>query len=142
MDQQQQTHTDEVGTIPMYNMEELIKNHVENIQKLQLELKQKREMLDDSFNSNPTYREHADRVKEVSKAKASVRAEIAKQPAVASLAQQVKDIRFDLNEKKKTLSDLLLDYKEQSGAQQLELFGGSIVEIVTTAKLVKRSANG
>lgn len=121
----------------MLNLEQLIKNHVEAIDKLKLEIKQTREMFEDSFSSNPTYREHSERVKEVTKGKTSVRAEILKQPAVANLQQKLKDLKFDMNEKQKTLSDLLIDYKEQTGAQQLELFDGRLMEMQTTVKLVR-----
>src|SRR5581483_2910091 len=95
---------DQAGAL--LSLEELIKNHIESIDKLKLEIKQQREMLEDSFNNNPTYHEHDEKVKDVIKAKNSVRQEIAKQPSVASLNQKVKDLRFDMNEKSKTLSDL------------------------------------
>ena len=123
----------------LLSLEELIKNHIEAIDKLKLELKTQREMYEDSFNSNPTYREHDEKVKEVSKGKNSVRQEISKQPAVASLAQKIKDMRFDMNEQSKTLSDLLQDYIEQTGATSIETRDGKVLEIVRTSKLVKRS---
>lgn len=123
----------------LLNLEELIKNHIDSIDKLKLELKQQREMYEDSFNSNPTYREHDEKVKEVTKARNAVRQEISKQPSVAMLAQKVKDIRFDINEQGKTLSDLLQDYREQTGATSIETRDGKVLEIVSTAKLVKRT---
>lgn len=123
----------------LLNLEELIKNHIETIGKLKLELKQQREMFEDSFNNNPTYREHMEKVKDVTKAKNSVRQEISKQPSVATLAQKIKDLRFDLNEQSKTLSDLLQDYREQTGATQIETRDGKILEIVSTSKLVRRN---
>jgi predicted RNase H-like nuclease (RuvC/YqgF family) len=124
----------------LLNLEELIKNHIEAIDKLKLELKTQREMLEDSFNTNPTYHEHMEKVQDVTKAKNSVRSEIAKQPAVATLNQKVKDLRFDMNEKSKTLSDLLQDYHEQTGASSIETRDGKVLEIVSTAKLVRRSS--
>ena len=124
----------------MLNLEELIKNHIEAIDKLKLEIKTQREMLEDSFNNNPTYHEHDERVKEVTKAKNSVRQEIAKQPSVATLNQKVKDLRFDMNEKSKTLSDLLQDYHEQTGASSIETRDGKVLEIVSVAKLVRRTS--
>jgi len=124
----------------LLSLEELIKNHIESIDKLKLELKQQREMYEDSFNSNPTYREHVEKVKDVSKAKNSVRQEISKQPSVATLSQKVKDLRFDMNEKSKTLSDLLQDYREQTGATQIETRDGKVLEIVSTSRLVRRSS--
>jgi|SRR6185437_3054325 len=122
----------------LLSLEELIKNHIESIEKLKLEVKQQREMYEDSFNSNPTYREHDEKVKEVSKGKNSVRQEISKQPSVSMLAQKIKDLRFDMNEKSKTLSDLLQDYIEQTGATSIETRDGKVLEIIRTSKLVKR----
>lgn len=124
----------------MLSLEELIKNHIDSIDKLRDELKQAREMFEDSFANNPTYKEHVEKVKEVSKAKNSVKQQIAKQPSVATLEQKVKDIRFDINEKGKTLSDLLQDYKEQTGATSIETKNGQVLEIVSTAKLIRRNS--
>lgn len=124
------------GAATMLNLEELIKNHIDAIDKMKLELKTAREMFEDSFNNNPTYKEHVDKVKDVQRGKNSVRAEIAKQPSVAALEQKVKDIRFDIGEQSKTLSDLLQDYKEQTGATSIETRNGKVLEIVSTSRLV------
>lgn len=122
-----------------FNLEELIKNYIETIGKLKNEIKDTREMFEDSFSNNPTYREASDKLKDVSKARNSIRQQIAKQPSVATIAQKVKDLRFDVNEQTKTLSDLLKDYHEQTGATQIETRDGQIMEIVSTAKLVRKS---
>jgi hypothetical protein len=122
------------------NLEELIKNHIDSIDKLKDELRQAREMFEDSFANDPTYKENVDRVKEVTKLKNQVRQQIAKQPSVATLDQKVKDIRFDINEKGKTLSDLLQDYKEQTGATSIETRNGQVLEIVSTSRLVRRNS--
>lgn len=130
-----------VGAVDaLLSLEELIKNHIDNIDKLRSEIKQAREMFEDSFSNNPTYREHEERLDEVSKGRNSVRQEITKQPSVALIAQKLKDLRFDLNEQNKTLSDLLQDYHEQTGATQIETRDGQTMEIVSTSKLVRRSA--
>jgi len=123
----------------MLSLEELIKNHISAIDKLRDELKQQREMFEDSFINNPTYREHVDKVKEANKAKSSVRQQIAKQPSVAILDQKIKDLRFDMSEQNKTLSDLLQDYKEQTGATQIEV-NGKTFAIVSVSKLVTKSS--
>jgi len=129
---------DQAGAL--LSLEELIKNHIEAIDKLKIELKTQREMYEDSFNTNPTYHEHIEKVKDVTKAKNSVRQEISKQPSVAMLAQKVKDLRFDMNEQSKTLSDLLQDYTEQTGATSIETRDGKVLEIVRTSRLVRRSS--
>jgi predicted nuclease with TOPRIM domain len=123
----------------MLSLEELIKNHIDSIDKLREEIKQQKEMFEDSFNNNPTYHEHTERVKEANKAKSSVRQQIAKQPSVAMLDQKIKDMRFDVSEQSKTLSDLLQDYKEQTGATQIETRSGQVLEIVSTSKLVRKN---
>jgi cell fate (sporulation/competence/biofilm development) regulator YlbF (YheA/YmcA/DUF963 family) len=128
------------GASELLSLEELIKNSVEQSDKLKNDLKAQKEMFEDSFNNNPTFREHNDRVKEARKKLSSVRQEIAKQPSVATLAQKIKDMRFDLGELNKTLSGLLDDYKQLTGATQIELRDGSIMEIVSTSKLVRRSS--
>lgn len=122
----------------LLNLEDLIKNTIESTEKLRSEIKQAREMFDDSFNNNPTFREASEKLKDVSKARNQVRQQIVKQPSVATIAQKVKDLRFDLNEQLKTLSDLLQDYHEQTGATEIETRSGQVMEIVSTAKLVKK----
>jgi len=69
-----------------------------------------------------------------------VRQELVKQPAVATLKQKVDDIRFDISEQSKTLSDLLQDFKEQTGATEIEARDGKIYSIVSISKLVTRSS--
>ena len=127
------------GATELLSLEELIKNHVENMDKLKSDLRVQKEMFEDSFNNNPTFREHNDRVKEARKKLSSVRQEIAKQPSVTTLGQKIKDMRFDLGELGKTLSGLLDDYKQMTGATQIELRDGSVMEIVSTSKLVRRA---
>lgn len=123
----------------LLSLEELIKNHIESIDKMRDEIRQVREMFEDSFGNNPTYREHTERAKKASKEKNSVRQQIVKQPSVATLAQKMKDLRFDMSEQAKTLSDLLQDYHEQTGATQIEARNGQLMEIVSTAKLVRKN---
>jgi|SRR5579885_3318752 len=124
----------------LLSLEQLIKNHVESIDKLKLELKQSRQMYDDSFANDPTYRELTEQAKEASKKRNQLKQQISKQPSVAQLAQKIKDLAFDLREQTKTLSDLLQDYKEQTGATQIELANGKVMEIVSILKLVAKNS--
>lgn len=123
----------------LLNLEELIKNHIESTDKLKEEIKKVREMFEDSFINNPTYNEATIKLKDVAKGRNSIKQQLSKQPSVAVIAQKIKDLRFDLGEQQKTLSDLLQDYHEQTGATQIEARNGQIMEIVSTAKLVRKS---
>lgn len=124
----------------LLSLEELIKNHIESIDKLRNEVKQVREMFEDSFNNNPTYRELSEQVKEATQKRGQLKQQIVKQPSVANLSQKMKDLRFDLSEQGKTISALLEDYRNQTGATQIEARNGQLLDIVSTAKLVKRSS--
>ena len=129
-------NSDEAAVV--ISLDELIKNHIDSIAKLREELKAQREMYEDSFENDPVYRENAEKAKEAVKAKLAVKKQIGMQPSVAILAQKVKDLRVDISEKNKTLSDLVADYKEKTGATQIETRDGKIMEIVSTVKLVKK----
>jgi len=118
-------------------MEDLIKKHVESIGRMKEELKAIREQFEDSYNNNPTYREASEKAKEHSKSKAQIKAEILKQPSVTQLNQKMKDLRFDVREQQRTLSELLINYRQVTGATQLELFNGVIGDIVLSAKITK-----
>lgn len=124
----------------LLSLEELIKNHIDTIDRMRQELKEHREMFEDSFNNNPTYRELTEQAKEAAKKKNQARQQISKEPSVALLNQKIKDLRFDLSENQKTLSDLLQDYKDQTGATQIETRSGQVLEIIALLKLVKKNS--
>src|SRR5258708_12558052 len=81
----------------LLSLEELIKNHIDSIDKMRNDLRQVREMFDDSFGNNPTYREATEQAQEAAKKKNKLKQEIAKQPSVAQIPQKIKDPRFDLS---------------------------------------------
>jgi uncharacterized coiled-coil protein SlyX len=124
----------------LVSLEELIKNHIDSIDRNRIELKKLREQFEDSFVNNPAFRDRSEEVKEVTKARSQVRAQIAKQPSIMQLDQKIKDLRFDLAEQTKTMSDLLADYKEQTGATSIETHNGQVLEIISEMKLVRRSS--
>jgi hypothetical protein len=124
----------------LLSLEELIKNHIQSLEKLQDDLKKHREMFADAFENSEAYREHEKRVKEVTKEKSQAREQIIKQPAMQSLAQKIKDFNTDLKEKKAALSDYLLEYQRMSGATEIEGHDGKMRDIVNNAKLIKRSS--
>lgn len=123
----------------LLSLEEMIKSNITALDQLREEVKKQSQMLTDAYENNPTYREHTERVKEVTKAKSSVREQIAKQPSVIQLNQKVKDMRSEIKERQSGLSDYLLEYQRLTGATQIEDNEGVIRDIVNSSKLVKRS---
>src|SRR5438046_1078192 len=66
----------------MLSLEELIKNHIESTDRMRDEIKKVREMFEDSFNNNPTYREASEQAKDVAKKRNQVKQQVTKQPSV------------------------------------------------------------
>ncbi|HUD45028.1 MAG TPA: hypothetical protein VMR41_05775 [Patescibacteria group bacterium] len=129
--------TDDQSTV-LLSLEEMIKSHLSSLEKIRLELRQTKEQFDDSFANNPTYRENAEKAKAAAKDKGTTRQNIMKQPAVAQLSDKMKSLRLDVKEKAAALSDYLLEYQRLTQAATFEN-DGEVLEIVNSAKLVKRS---
>ncbi len=126
----------------LMSLEEMIKNNIESIDKLKNELKLQREMFEDSFANNPTYRENSEKVKEVTKVKSQTRAQIMNQPSVLQLANKIKSERSEIKERQGALSDYLKEYQRMTGATEIEGRDGKIREIINDAKLIVRSDKG
>lgn len=119
-------------------LEQIIRNHIANIERIKADLKIQREMFEDSFNSDPVFREQAEAVKEANKIKIATRQQILKQPAVALLGEKVKNLKFDLKEEENALSDYLQQYQQMSGATEIEDGNGGLRQIVNVVKLLKK----
>lgn len=122
------------------NLESLIKTYAAKIDGLQKELKEKNQMLKDAFEGDAVYKEHAEKAKEANRIKLATRQQILKQPAMAKLSEKIKDIKFDISEQNAVLADYLNQYRQQTGATQIEMADGEVMEIVSITKLVKKSA--
>jgi hypothetical protein len=124
----------------LFNMEGLIKNHMAAIDKLQEELRKNKEMLDDIFNNDPTFKDHSDKAKEAAKIKQNTKAQILKQPQARELDEKVRSIKSQMKENQDSLSDYLQEYARMAGVNEIEGDDGEVREIVYSAKLVRKSA--
>jgi len=122
-------------------LESLIKSYIAKIDMLEKELKEKNRMLKDAFESDAVYKEHADKAKEANRIKSATKEQILKQPSLAELGERIKDLRFDVNEQQAVLADYLSQYQQQTGANQIEVGDGEVMDIITVVKLSKRSKN-
>lgn len=122
------------------NLDQLIKNYVQSIDKITEEAKKQKEMLDDIFINDSTYREHDEQAKEAAKVKAATKAQIMKQPQVFELSEKIKSMRSEIKELKAALSDYLKEYQRMTGANEVEVEDGEPREIIFTARLVKRNS--
>lgn len=123
----------------LLSLEEMIKNNIASIDKITMELREKRHMFVDTFQNDPTYKEHEEKAKEANVTKLQTKQQILKQPAVMQVAEKIKSMSADLKERKAALSDYLLEYQRLTQATTIEDLDGNVREIINDAKAVKRS---
>lgn len=120
-------------------LENMIKQHLTSIDTLETEYSKHRDMLEDIFNNDATYKEHAQKAKEAARIKNNTKQEIMKQPSVAELAEKVKDMKREINELQNALSDYLREFQRLSGSNEIEDDAGEVREIIYVAKLIRKS---
>lgn len=120
------------------SLDELIKATVTSMDRLRVEVKKQKEMLEDSYANDPVYHENDEQAKVAVKKKNETKQNILKQPAMQVIVNKVKTLSAELKEKQFSLSDYLLEYQRLSGANQIEIGDGEVLEIVNTAKVVRK----
>lgn len=130
---------DEGQGLVVIELENTIKSHLASIDKLEGEYATHRDMLEDVFNNDSTYKEHAKAAKEAARIKNNTKQELMKQPQVAALAEKVKDMKREISELQNALSDYLREYQRISGLSEIEGEDGEIRQIVYVAKLIRKS---
>lgn len=123
----------------LINMESMIKNHISSLDRLTQEARKLKDMLDDIFENDSTYREHSEKAKEAAKVKANTKAQILRQPQAADLDKKIRDLKAEIKENQNALSDYLQEYQRMSGVNEIEGEDGEVREIVYTARLIKKA---
>lgn len=143
MDEQKNKSTVPAGTneavTSLFQIENLIKTHVAHIDTVKTEMAKQVEMFNDVLNNDPGYKKAAEEGKEVNKKKAEAKQNVLKSPSNASLNQKIKDMRQELKELKKALSDYLQQYQKIADTDQIETEDGEVRQIQYSAHLIKLS---
>lgn len=126
--------------IILLNLESLIKGHISSIEKLQLEARQHKEMLDSGMANDPTFKDHSEKAKTATQIKSATRAQIIKQPSMLTLSNKLKNFKAETRELQTELSEYLQEYQRLSGANEIEGEDGELREIINEAKLIKKSS--
>lgn len=124
----------------LVNMESMIKNHISAVDRINQEAKKYKEMLDDIFNNDETYKVHAEKAAEAAKVKGQTKAEILKRPHAKELDDKVKSLKAEVKELQGALSDYLQEYQRMSGVNEIEDDNGEVREIVYNARLIKKGS--
>jgi uncharacterized coiled-coil DUF342 family protein len=114
----------------------LINSHLSQIERLKTEAGKYKEMLDDIFQSDPTYQEHDKAVKEATKVRSNTKKQILKTPQAADLAAKVQELRSQIKERNDELSDYLQEYARTTGTSSFETEDGRVKQIVYSARLI------
>ncbi|KKR31092.1 MAG: hypothetical protein UT63_C0083G0002 [Candidatus Gottesmanbacteria bacterium GW2011_GWC2_39_8] len=124
----------------LLNIENLVKSHITNIDTLKVEIKKQKEMMDDIFANDETFKIHSEKAKEATKIKTQTKSQIMKRTDVAAINEKIKGMRMDLKELEGALSDYLREYQKMSGANEIEGEDGEVREIILTGKVIKKSS--
>ena len=124
----------------MLNLEQMIKNHLTQIDKTKENLKKHKEMLDDIFLNDPTYQEHDKKAKEAARIKNATKNELLKRTDVADLNSKVREMKITVKEFQSALNEYVREYQRLSGVNEITDEQGNVLEIVYTVKLVRKSS--
>ncbi len=123
----------------LVKIEEMIKTHIAQIDKLTEDISKHKGIVDDIFTNNETYQAHDKTAKEAAQIKSKTKSEIMKIPAVADMANKLKTLKSEKVELQDGLSDYLREYQRLSGSNEIEGEDGQVRQIVYKASLVKKS---
>lgn len=123
----------------LVNLEQMIKTTTKTIDLQKSELRKHNEMVTSALENDATYQEHAKAAKDAAKVKNATKAELLKQPALATTMAKIKELRMELKEQQQALSEYLREYGRMSGSNEIEMDDGDLQQIVYVAKLVRRS---
>lgn len=118
----------------------LINANLAEIDTIEKETAQQKEMLDSVLENDLTYREHAEKAKEAARIKSNTKKEIFKRPDVKHVVEKLGELKENIRETREELSNYIQEYAQVSGQNYFEAADGTIQEIVYVAKLRKKSA--
>jgi predicted nucleic acid-binding Zn-ribbon protein len=121
-------------------VEEKIKQHLADIQRLQGQYKEQRNMFEDSFANDANYKELNDKAKEANRLKNAAKQQILRSPAIQELSNKVKAMKEELADLQDSLSDYLREYQRTTGSNVFVGDNGEELEIVHVTKLVRRNS--
>ena len=116
-------------------LENAIKNHIDQIAKVKAELKDRREMLTSALMNDETYRLYDEQAKKAAKVKAQTKLQILSIQANKGLADKVKELSTQAKELDGALSDYLGEYARMSNTNEIESHDGKRWTIIKKYKI-------
>lgn len=114
---------------------DIVRRRITLLEKAKTELKTLKEMYDDTFLNNEEYVKAEAEIKEVSKKKKDVQAQLSKQSQTVELKGKMTDLKEHIKENEESLSDELMEYYRTSGVMEIETEDGNVQEFTITVRL-------
>lgn len=116
--------------------EDRVRSAHEDVKIFKQKLKEKREMLTSAYANDSKFADLNEQIKTLQRLKNSVKEEISREPSVALLIQEVKDLKTEVKESQLCLFDHLQGYVIETKNTTIEL-DGEVQRIVPAYKLQK-----
>jgi uncharacterized membrane protein YgaE (UPF0421/DUF939 family) len=104
----------------VFELENMIKNHIAGIQARKDELKKVNEMVESVLVNDPTYKQVEKKAKEISKVKNASKAQLMAIPSNAKIVNKAKDLRAEIKEMNEALSDYASEFVRMTGSDEIE----------------------
>lgn len=120
------------------NLEQMIKNYLADIATIREKLKTQKDMFKSSFEGDKQFSEVDVEHKAIARKKTEAKQRITKTQAVSIVADAIRTLQDELKDAQQGLSDYLNQYVMQTQATEFLGPDGEAMQIVRTAKLVKK----
>ena len=119
-------------------LEAIIHRYVRDIQASRERTKEKKSMLDASYENDAKYQEADEAVKKANKVKKEIQQRIRNLESVKLLTQELNDMKEEIKDMQEALSQYLKQYQDQTGSRYVTGEDGEMLEIINTRRLVKK----
>jgi len=126
--------------VNLLSVESLINSYTVKLDELQKDSREQKEMLQSFLDNDQEYLDAAKEADKLAKVKTLAKQKVLKRSEAQVLVDKLKEISSELREVKTAMSDYLTQYVNLSGSRQIERPDGVLMDIVHSAKLVKKKS--
>ena len=120
------------------SLDEMIRLSFRRLNELQNEAKKLKDMVEDGLAGSEAYKIVSEKAKDAANEKTQVRKSLLSTPEMISLLNKNKEIASEIKEKRISISDYILEFQRLSGANEIDLGDGEVMQIENSAKLVRK----
>lgn len=122
------------------SIQNMINSYQLKLDQLMYDLKEQRSMLESVLENDDEYQKELEETQKLTKTKNIAKQKVFKRPESQMVIDKIKEITSELREVKVALSDYLSQYVIISGSRSFEDQNGTLLQIITSAKLIKKKS--